>query len=281
MASSTKQQLKGKAGFTEYYAEQLGLLDFEPKPVILPHPQLLPALQRLWMEQGLTMQPIEWYPTAWYWPAELPLGSELPGYVEGLFYVLNAASLKPVVALNVQADETILDACAAPGGKTVAIAHQLNDTGRLDCTDSSSARVQRLRTTVQSLGYSNITTTVRKAETIFKKLPNHYDGILLDAPCSSEKHVWHNEHYLGEWSYSRIKRLKQQQIALLNGLWLALKPGGRIVYVTCALNKEENEGVMADFQQRHPEGKITQQERIIPDSELFDPLFYARIEKPL
>ena len=52
------------------------------------------------------------------------------------------------------------------------------------------------------------------------------------------------------------------------------------MYITCALNTEENEGVIADFQKRHPEGMITQQERIVPDAELFDPLFYARIKKP-
>lgn len=272
--------MKGKEGFIAYYGDQLALLDFEPKPVILPHPKLLPALIQLWQEQGLTMQPLQWYPQAWLWPTELPLGSELPGYLEGLFYVLNASSLKPVIVLDPQPAETILDACAAPGGKAVTIAHCLQDTGRLDCTDSSSKRIQRLRATIQGLGYNNVTTTVRKAETIFKKLPNHYDAILLDAPCSSEKHVWHSPKYLEEWSPSRIKRLKYQQIALLNGLWLALKPGGRIVYVTCALNTEENEGVILDFQKRHPEGVITQQERITPDAEMFDPLFYARIEKP-
>ncbi len=258
----------------EYYAAQLHLLDFDPAPILLLHPAHQAALT-------FQSQSLEWYPGAWYWPKQFARGSTLPGWQDGFFYVMNAASLKPVLALDPQPGEVILDACAAPGGKSVAIAHRLQNQGQLDCTDSSPARLHRLRDTIGKLGYSNITTANRKAETLFKRFPEYYDGILLDAPCSSEKHVWHSPKYLAEWSLSRIKRLKQQQIALLNGLWLALKPGGRIVYVTCALNTEENEAVIADFEKRHPEAIISLQERIMPTAELFDPLFYARIEKPM
>ncbi|EKD78874.1 MAG: Fmu (Sun) protein, partial [uncultured bacterium] len=165
-------------------------------------------------------------------------------------------------------------------GKATAIAHRLNNSGALYCNDNSPKRFNRLRKTMLDLGYDNIHLWHKKSETLYKRYPNFFDGILLDAPCSSEKHVWHSPKYLAQWSVSKIKRLKQQQIALLNGLWLALKPGGRIVYATCALNTEENEGVMADFQTRHPAAKLTQQERIQPDAALFDPMFYARFEKP-
>ena len=266
--------MKGKEGFMAYYQDQLPWLDFDPAPILLLHPAYQANLP-------FSSQPLDWYPGAWLWPNGFARGTELPGWQEGYFYVMNAASLKPILALDPLPGEHILDACAAPGGKTVAIAHRLQDQGQLDCTDSSPARLHRLRETVGQLGYTNITTHNRKAEILFKRFPNVYDGILLDAPCSSEKHVWHSPKYLAEWSLSRIKRLKQQQIALLNGLWLALKPGGRIVYVTCALNTEENEGVIADFQNRHPEATITQQERIVPTPDLFDPLFYSRIEKPV
>ncbi len=265
--------LKGKEGFIEYYTAQLPLLDYDPDPVLL----INPAYQD---ELTFTSEPLAWYPGAWLWPKAFPAGTTLPGLAEGYFYVLNAASLKPVLALNPQPGEIILDACAAPGGKTAAIAHLMQGQGELDAFDTSAARLHRLRTTVDQLGYSNIRIANRKAETLFKRSPAHYDGILLDAPCSSEKHVWHSPKHLADWSVSRIKRLKQQQIALLNGLWLALKPGGRIVYVTCALNTAENEGVMTDFKTRHPEASVTQQKRITPDATLFDPLFYARIEKP-
>lgn len=195
------------------------------------------------------------------------------------YYVMNAASLKPVVALDPKPGEVILDACAAPGGKATAIAHRLKNSGKLYCNDRSPNRFNRLKKTILDLGYDNIELWCKKSETLYKKYPNYFDGILLDAPCSSEKHVWHSPKYLAQWSESRIKRLKQQQIALLNGLWLALKPGGRIVYATCALNTAENEGVIEDFQERHPEATISQQERLPPDAELFDPMFYARIEK--
>lgn len=258
----------------EYYGAQVKLLEFDPAPVLLLHPAHQDKLT-------FDSQPLDWYPGAWYWPTQFERGTVLPGLAEGFFYVLNAASLKPIVALNPRPEELILDACAAPGGKTTAIAHCLNNTGHLDAFDSSSARLRRLRATVAQLGYTNITTASHKAETLFKQRPAYYDGILLDAPCSSEQHVWHSSKYLADWSVNRIKRLKQQQIALLNGLWLALKPGGRLVYATCALNTEENEGVITDFQKRHPEAVVTQTERITPTAELFDPIFYARIEKPL
>ena len=264
--------MKGKEGFIAYYQAQLPVLEYDPDPVLLLHP----AYQD---ELTFTSEPLPWYPEAWLWPKAFPHGTTLPGLAEGHFYVLNAASLKPVLALDPKPGEIILDACAAPGGKTAAIAHRMQGQGELDAFDSSPARLHRLRNTVDQLGYANIRIANRKAETIFKRTPERYDGILLDAPCSSEKHVWHSPKHLAEWSESRIKRLKQQQIALLNGLWFALKPGGRIFYSTCALNTEENEGVSADFQDRHPEAKLNQQERIQPDPVLFDPMFYTRLDK--
>ncbi|MFA6475335.1 MAG: RsmB/NOP family class I SAM-dependent RNA methyltransferase [Patescibacteria group bacterium] len=269
-----------KAQFIEYYGKQIELLNFSPKPIILPHPKYLTELTNLWEKAGLSIKPLDWYKSAWLWPDGIDIGIPLPGYELNWFYIMNASSLKPVLALNVQSSEIILDACAAPGGKATLLAHQLNNTGKLYCYDNSNKRINRLRDTFQNSGYNNIHIKLGKSEILFKKYPDFFVGILLDAPCSSEKHVWHSEKYLAAWTPSRIKRLKQQQIALINGLWLALKPGGRLVYATCALNEAENEGVILDFQKRHPEAQLLLQERIKPDEILFDPMSYALLTKP-
>ncbi len=243
---------QGPEGFEEYYATQFpdnwqelkaGLLK-ETKPILRFSVKNKETLERLWQKNNLTWQTLSWYPHAIEWPAEILLGEELPGYADNLFYVMNASSLLPILALDPRSNERILDACAAPGGKTLAIADTLGDASELIANDTSPKRRRRLQDNLRNYGHDEVQVTGKKSETLFKTQPDTYDKILVDAPCSSEKHVLNSPKHIEQWSYSRIKSLKQRQIALLSGLFLALKPGGRMVYSTCALTPEEDEEVV-------------------------------------
>jgi len=249
-----KTNLQGKEAFIIYYQQILSdqnqfeklLNSFNQKnpPIFLFNPKFEEQIRFLWGKSGLSWKAVAWFPQALYWPPEITFGELVPGYEEKLIYPMNISSLLPVVALDPKPDELILDACAAPGGKTLGIIYK---GGQVIANDVSFGRRARMRKTFDDYQTEDIEVWGRPAETIFKQYPDHFDKILLDAPCSSEKHVWHDPKYLKQWTPNRIKNLHRRQLALLGGLILALKPGGILVYSTCAVNTLENEGTVAGF----------------------------------
>ena len=169
----------------------------------------------------------------------------------GLFYMLGASSLVPVMALDPKPGEVILDMCAAPGGKTFLIAEKMNDSGGLIANEPSNARRRILKSTLDRMGVSNTQCTNFYGE----KIPDIglFDKILLDGPCSGEGSL------RGSWSkafdYNRNDEyrntLHRSQRKLLNRAVELLKPGGRLVYSTCTYDPEENEVQINDFLTKH------------------------------
>jgi 16S rRNA C967 or C1407 C5-methylase (RsmB/RsmF family) len=252
-----RQKTTGEQAFREYYRKVFPEVEeFEQFLVCLKTPSR-PALRfrlenesklrHLWEQAGLSWRPLGWCQRAVEWPPEAQPGQILPGYPERLCYPMNASSLLPVLALDPQPGETILDACAAPGGKALFIFDQMGRRGRLIANDLSQSRRSAMQVIFKEYGAGEIETTRQAAETIFRRSPEAYDRILLDAPCSSEKHVFNSPTHLARWSPVRVRRLAQRQYGLLSGLLLALKPGGRLVYATCAVTPDENEAVVARF----------------------------------
>jgi 16S rRNA C967 or C1407 C5-methylase (RsmB/RsmF family) len=308
-----RQKLAGKGAFLDHYRRIfpdpdeferfLDSLQEPRRPVLRFHPNYAGRLRQMWVERGLSWMPLSWYPYAVEWPPEASPGQTLPGYNERLFYPMNASSLAPVLALAPQPGDSILDACAAPGGKALFIYEHLNEASRLVANDLSGARRAVMDKIFREYGVQDIETSQERAETIFKRWPESFDRILLDAPCSSEKHVYNNPAHLARWSPARVRQLQQRQYGLLSGLILALKPGGRIVYSTCAVTPEENEAVIArllekkgDLVQIEPveaglpgEGGIDLGEsrnfepsvvrRILPHRHGLDPMFVAVLRK--
>ncbi len=305
---------RGKEAFLEYYQSVVfpdqkefnsfrGALEKTNLPVLRFSPQNAARLWKLWQEKDLSWQPLSWYPYALLWPKEVAYGQLLPGFKQKLFYPMNASSLLPVLALNIQPGDLVLDACAAPGGKTLFLKEFIDKNGQLIANDLSRARVQRMRQVFKEYGVFDISIWQQNAATIFRRFPNHFDKILLDSPCSSEKHIFNNPKQLKIWSKNRVKFLQKRQLALLGGLILALKPGGRLVYSTCAVTPEENEAVVAQFLTRKRgeirlcpwklatpggpglPGKYTsnfdliQVGRILFNQEGLDPMFVAVFEK--
>lgn len=250
------QKKVGKEAFEEYYAgvfsddaeyqSFLTALKKNRPPTLRFDPKNEATLKKQWANAGLSFTPLEWYPHAVWWPPEVELGTELPGFANHLFYPMNASSLLPVLALDPQPGEYILDACAAPGGKALFIAERLGDSHTLVANDLSRARRERMKHVFADYG-EKVGVWGMKAELICKKAPEAFDKILLDAPCSSEAHIYTNTEELNKWSQNRIKGLKKRQVGLLSGVWHALKPGGILVYSTCAVTPEENEWVVGKF----------------------------------
>jgi 5-methylcytosine rRNA methyltransferase NSUN4 len=171
-------------------------------------------------------------------------------------YLMDPASVHVAQALEIQTGETVLDMCAAPGGKSLVLLRESQGKIHLRLNDLSVARVERLKRVLQEHLPADIYKTVRisrgDAISIGIRSPSHFDRILLDAPCSGERHLLNSPKHLQEWTLSRSKNLARRQYGLLCSAALALKPGGRLVYSTCTLNKIENEDVIERFMKRKP-----------------------------
>ena len=299
-----KKKTTGRERFIEYYKKffssnkEMGkfLSDLENKttPILRFHPEVEEVLKTIWKKEGLPWKTLKWYPYALEWPKGVPPKTMLPGANEHLFYPMNASSLLPVLALEIKGDELVLDACAAPGGKALFISELLGKDGKLVANDSSFDRVRRMRGVFKDHRVENAEVWSKPGATIFQKYPDHFDKILVDAPCSAEKHVW-NSKYLNEWTPRRVKDNSYRQIALLSGLFLALKPGGRMVYSTCAFTPEENEMVVEKLLKKKKDdirlikynlktpgqsglGGVDKVWRVYPEKNM-DPMFVAVFEK--
>ena len=141
-----------------------------------------------------------------------------------------------------------LDMCAAPGGKTLVLASGMGQEAQLQANELSRARRARLLTVLDEHLppdiRSRIDVTGYDAAALPRYRQAYYDRILLDAPCSSERHVITDAKHLACWTPARIKMLAQRQWALLSAAFLLLKQGGFLVYATCALADAENDGVV-------------------------------------
>ncbi len=163
-------------------------------------------------------------------------------------YYLDQASIYAAQALPPIDGGTCLDMCAAPGGKTLVIASRMGQDAQIQANELSRARRLRLLTVLNEYLPPDVRARIEVTGYDAATLPRYrqacYDRILLDVPCSSERHVITDAKYLACWTPARIKMLAQRQWALLSAAFLLLKPGGFLLYATCALTDAENDGVV-------------------------------------
>lgn len=177
---------------------------------------------------------------------------------DGVIYIQNAASWLPVLALTPQSNETILDMCAAPGGKTSHIAQEAQNGAYITANDNSLPRLHKLQRNLERLGVENVEYTLHDAARLTRHFEaESFDKILLDAPCSGEGMMrLDNKKDFESWSVAHIKRLQQLQKKLIVQAWTLLKPGGTLVYSTCTMAPEENEAVVQYLLRRYPDAHI-------------------------
>ncbi|MBQ6820385.1 MAG: RsmB/NOP family class I SAM-dependent RNA methyltransferase [Clostridium sp.] len=169
----------------------------------------------------------------------------LESYVQGKIYISNISSMLPPLSLELEEDNIILDMCATPGDKSLFIADLTNNKATILSNDDNEIRRERLNDDINKYGASCIISFGSDACTIGKRLNKYFDRILLNAPCSVEgTYKYNSNKSFNNWSKKNISIYSKLQKNLIDSAYNALKPGGIIVYSTCALNPYENEEVI-------------------------------------
>ena len=135
----------------------------------------------------------------------------------------------------------VLDLCAAPGGKSGGIAARLNGTGLLVSNEVIPARAKQLAQNLDRLGVMNAVVTNSHPDHIAKTLPHYFDRVVVDAPCSGEGMFRKDPRAISEWSSEHVSSCALRQRAILESAADSVAPGGKLIYSTCTIAKEENE----------------------------------------
>jgi 16S rRNA (cytosine967-C5)-methyltransferase len=204
-----------------------------------------------------------------------PLAS-LGSLRDGWFYIQDPGTLLAVRELDPQPGETILDLCAAPGGKTTFIAQQMNNQSRLVAHDTFPDRLKLIEENCQRLGVTCVETIL--PSTLNSQLSTGFDRILVDAPCSNTGVLRRRVDLRWRISPEEILRLKKTQLELLQQAATKLKPGGTLVYSTCSLEPEENSEVVKAFLAAHQHFKLASERQLLPFADNVDGAFVARLE---
>ncbi|OAD06519.1 hypothetical protein MUCCIDRAFT_35434 [Mucor lusitanicus CBS 277.49] len=212
------------------------------------------------------------------------------------YYILDAASVLATEALDIQPDEQVLDICAAPGGKTLSVLQRLDKQyGRLTSNEIASDRRRRLRQVIESYlppdVVEEVSTVVGKDGTRYYGEPEQYDKVLLDAPCSSERHLLHDEKELELWSPKRTQVNAKRQLSILKAAVHSVRVGGLVLYATCSISSLENDKVVERMMNKGkipiepvklklPVGEKTKYGWLcLPDKTTWGPLYFALIRR--
>jgi 16S rRNA (cytosine967-C5)-methyltransferase len=179
----------------------------------------------------------------------------LPGFSQGWWSIQDSSAQLVGHFLDPQPQEVVIDACAAPGGKTTHIAELMEDSGKIWACDRTPSRMRKLQENMQRLHLKSIEICIGDSRNL-SQFRNSANRVLLDAPCSGLGTL--HRHADARWRQTpdSVKELSVLQKELLSHTSTFVKEGGVLVYATCTLHPAENEGVIESFLTENPEWKI-------------------------
>ncbi|MBE5807409.1 MAG: 16S rRNA (cytosine(967)-C(5))-methyltransferase RsmB [Clostridiales bacterium] len=178
--------------------------------------------------------------------------SALPGFQKGIFSVQSEGSMLCALAADVRPGMQVLDACAAPGGKTCLMAERMQNTGRVHAWDIYPHRVELIRAQARRLGLDNVRPAVRDASKPAPSLEMSMDAVLVDAPCSGLGVMAEKPDIRFNITDEEIEGLLPVQAAILENASKCVCVGGLLVYSTCTILPEENEAQVRAFLEKYP-----------------------------
>ena len=225
---------------------------------------------------GAAVKPSQMAEGAWRVSGATPVVRELSA--AGQIYLQDEASQLVAEVLDVKRDERVLDMCAAPGGKTTLMADRAGDNAMIVAADRSATRMATVIATSNLHQLKSINPMLSDA---IEKPPFErevFDKVLLDAPCSGTGTLRRNPEIRWRLSEDDIRDLASQQKHMLINAAEVVKPGGRLVYSTCSVEREENEEVIRDFLAHHDRFHCLDTVRTWPHRDRCDGFFIAHLE---
>ncbi len=213
------------------------------------------AADRFLRISPFTLRPVPWCPEGFYYEEGERPGKH-PYYHAGLYYIQEPSAMLPVELLNIKPCDKVLDLCAAPGGKSTQIAAKLQHAGLLVANDNHPDRAKALVKNMELFGVRNAVVLNEQPERLAAKFPSFFDKILIDAPCSGEGMFRKEEEMAKQWERHSPDKYAAMQRNILKHAAKMLAPGGTIVYSTCTFSPEENEAMVAEFLDRHPQFQV-------------------------
>ena len=170
--------------------------------------------------------------------------SKHPYYYAGLYYLQEASAMLPAEVLPIEEGDIVLDACAAPGGKSLKLLDKLNNTGLLVSNDISISRANALLRNIERAGFSNYYVIAKDIIELEEHFPKYFDKILLDAPCSGEGMFRKDKALIESWKERDSEYFLPIQKRLIQACINMLKDGGKLVYSTCTFDVREDEEII-------------------------------------
>jgi len=226
------------------------------------------------IEAETTNHPLSW------WVTNTAGLFHTKSFMNGEFYVQDPSTLLAVDLLDPQPGESVLDMCAAPGGKTTYIAQKMQNRGRIIAADSTNSRLALVGENCRRLGVEIVATLACEGTRLDRCLRGQeFDRVLVDAPCSNTGVLRRRVDLRWRIQEEEIIRLAELQEKLLAAATVFTKPGGALVYSTCSLEPEENERVVERFLVKHPQFTLETTRALFPPRDGMDGAFVAKFRK--
>lgn len=198
---------------------------------------------------------IPWITNGYFYPADVR-PSKCPLYQAGLYYLQEPSAMTPASFLSVTPGESVLDLCAAPGGKATALGAALQGTGLLVANDISASRAKALLRNLELFGVTNAFVANETPSHLLELFPGYFHKILLDAPCSGEGMFRKDEALARDWSAQKSLELSHLQRELIVQAADMLRPGGLLLYSTCTFAPAEDEGTVSFLLENRPDMEL-------------------------
>lgn len=209
-------------------------------------------------------------------------GSDLLGtdmYKQGLFSVQDESSMLVAEKLDPKHGDLVMDVCAAPGGKTMAIAERMNNTGKIIASDIYRRKLDLVDKEAERLGVKNVETRSWDATRVESSMVQKADRVLVDAPCSGLGVVRRKPEIKYKEKSHEMELLPKKQLAILSASSQYVKPGGTLLYSTCTINPYENQRVIADFLKKNTSFKKEEAIQLLPNVNGSDGFFICVMKK--
>lgn len=180
-----------------------------------------------------------------------------PFHHAGIIYVQEPGAMAPVECIDINPDWNVLDMCASPGGKSSQIKNKLNYSSVLVSNEIIPSRCKILTGNIERLGLKNTVTTCCDTARLASAFPHVFDLVCVDAPCSGEGMFRKDDTAIEQWSEDNVNLCAERQKEILENASICVKNGGYIIYATCTFSIEENEKVIDEFLNSHPDFELT------------------------